>query len=72
MENTKKAMSDAFTQESYEEVEQLQSGDFEQLKSYCLELLELVSNPKKHSPVIPAMLHFLQNSPPANLQPFFE
>lgn len=42
------------------------------LKTYCLELLELVQNPKKHSSTIPALLDLLRNSPPYALQPFFD
>lgn len=48
------------------------SSVFSQLKPYCVELLELVENPKKQSSVIPAMLLFLGSSPSSALQPFFE
>ncbi|XP_024019137.1 uncharacterized protein LOC21399286 isoform X2 [Morus notabilis] len=45
---------------------------FEKLKPYCLELLELLQNPKKHSSAIPSLLEFLRQSPPDSLQPFFD
>ncbi|XP_028787587.1 uncharacterized protein LOC114743543 [Neltuma alba] len=52
--------------------EALRSSAFLRLKSYCLELLELVRNPKKHASVIPSLRHFLQNSSSSTLQPFFD
>jgi hypothetical protein len=62
-----------------EEEVQAQEGEegsrsrvFSQLKPYCVELLELVENPKKLTPVIPALLQFLGSSPPSALQHFFE
>lgn len=48
------------------------SSVFLRLKLYCVELLELVEKPKKHSSEIPAMLQFLGSSPSSALQPFFE
>lgn len=48
------------------------SSVFSQLKPYCVELLELVENPKKQPSVIPAMLLFLGSSPSSALQPFFD
>ncbi|KAF7808337.1 TELO2-interacting protein 1 like [Senna tora] len=58
--------------EEGQESEALRSSAFLQLNSYCLELLELVRNPKKQASVIPELRHFLQNSPPSALQPFFD
>jgi hypothetical protein len=62
-----------------EEEVQVQEGEeasrssvFLQLKLYCVELLELVEKPKKHSSAIPAMLQLLGSSPYSALQPFFE
>ncbi|XP_054809216.1 uncharacterized protein LOC129311171 isoform X3 [Prosopis cineraria] len=52
--------------------EALRSSAFLQLKSFCLELLELVRNPKKHASVIPAFRHFLQSSSSSTLQPFVD
>ncbi|KAK4261906.1 hypothetical protein QN277_004842 [Acacia crassicarpa] len=54
--------------------EALRSSAFLQLKSYCLELLELVRSPSsmKQAPVIPALRQFLQNSSSSTLQPFFD
>ncbi|KAM1892729.1 hypothetical protein ACFX14_035854 [Malus domestica] len=45
---------------------------FTQLKAYCFELLELLQNPKKHSSALSSLLHFLRQSPPHALQPFFD
>ncbi|KAI4297078.1 hypothetical protein L6164_036986 [Bauhinia variegata] len=72
MDDMKKLM-DAFTrEEGVEESKQLGSNVFLQLKSYCLELLDLLQNPKKHTSAIPGLLLFLRNSPPTTLQPFFD
>jgi hypothetical protein len=60
------------------ETEQIRSITFQRLKSYTLQLLELLQNPQnqnqKHCSVtvIPEFLRFLQNSSPSTLQPFFE
>ncbi|OMP09768.1 hypothetical protein COLO4_05147 [Corchorus olitorius] len=59
------------------ELEEEEEGEersklFLQLKPYCLELLELAQNPKKHSSAIRALLHLLRSSPPDSLQPFFD
>ncbi|KAE8691313.1 hypothetical protein F3Y22_tig00110890pilonHSYRG00819 [Hibiscus syriacus] len=43
-----------------------------QLKPYCLELLELSQNPKKHASSIPALLHLLRSSPSNSLQLFLD
>ncbi|GAV64137.1 hypothetical protein CFOL_v3_07655, partial [Cephalotus follicularis] len=48
------------------------SSVFSQLKPYCIELLELVQNPKKHPSSIPSLLHCLRSSPPHALYPFFD
>ncbi|KAM1032274.1 hypothetical protein ACFX2I_035867 [Malus domestica] len=45
---------------------------FTQLKACCFELLELLQNPKKHSSALSSLLHFLRQSPPHALQPFFD
>ncbi|XP_062115745.1 uncharacterized protein LOC133829920 [Humulus lupulus] len=55
-----------------DEGKRMESGVFEQLKPYCLELLVLLQHPKKHSPAIPSLLQFLRQSPPDALQPFFD
>ncbi|PON90723.1 Coatomer beta subunit [Trema orientale] len=55
-----------------DEAERMRSGVFEQLKPYCLDLLELLQNPKKHSSAVPSLLQFLRQSPPEALQPFFD
>ncbi|XP_061348789.1 uncharacterized protein LOC133294152 [Gastrolobium bilobum] len=60
------------------EEEQLRSTTFQHLKSYSLQLLDLLRNPQvqnqNHSSVtvIPELLRFLQNSSPSTLQPFFD
>ncbi|XP_018815607.2 uncharacterized protein LOC108987186 [Juglans regia] len=48
------------------------SSIFSQLKAHCVELLDLVQNPNKHSYAIPAMLQILRTSQPSVLQPFFD
>eukprot|EP00257_Ricinus_communis_P015582 XP_015573531.1 uncharacterized protein LOC8280892 isoform X1 [Ricinus communis] len=58
--------------ESEELVQERKGSVFLQLKPYCLELLELVQNPKKDSSAIPSLLRFLQSSPSVSLQPFFD
>ncbi|KAE8699110.1 E3 ubiquitin-protein ligase RGLG2-like [Hibiscus syriacus] len=58
--------------EEEEEEEDERSKIFLQIKPYCLELLELSQNPKKHASSIPALLHLLRSSPPDSLQPFFD
>ncbi|WCJ23816.1 ARM repeat superfamily protein [Euphorbia peplus] len=45
---------------------------FSKLKSYCLELLSLLQNPRKDSSSISSLLLFLRTSPPDALQPFFD
>jgi len=45
---------------------------FSRLKSCCLELLDLLQNPKKQSPALSHLLHLLRSSPPEALQPLFE
>ncbi|GMN56495.1 hypothetical protein TIFTF001_025616 [Ficus carica] len=55
-----------------DENEQTRSRVFEQLKPYCLELLELLQHPDKHSSAIPSLLQFLRQSPPDSFQPFFD
>ncbi|KAM6570546.1 hypothetical protein CsatB_018531 [Cannabis sativa] len=55
-----------------DEEKRMESGLFEKLKPYCLELLELLQRPKKHSPAIPSLLQFLRQSPSDALQPFFD
>ncbi|XP_021674719.2 uncharacterized protein LOC110660661 isoform X2 [Hevea brasiliensis] len=55
-----------------EEVARRRSGIFLQLKPYCLELLELLQNPKKDSSAIHSLLQFLRTSPSYALQPFFD
>lgn len=65
-------------EEEEAETEQLRSATFQRLKSYTLQLLELLQNTQNQNPkhcsvtVIPDLLHFLQNSSPSSLQPFFE
>lgn len=59
-------------EEVEEEEERRRSGVFAQIKPYCLELLELYQNPKKHSSALPSLLQLLRQSPPHTLQPFFE
>ncbi|KAF5728108.1 hypothetical protein HS088_TW21G00251 [Tripterygium wilfordii] len=55
-----------------EEKEAQRSTAFSRLKPLCLELLELLNNPYKHSSVLPELLQFLQSSAPDDLQPFFD
>ncbi|OMO55316.1 hypothetical protein CCACVL1_27310 [Corchorus capsularis] len=64
--------TEARREEKELEEEEERSKLFLQLKPYCLELLELAQNPKKHSSAIPALLHLLRSSPPDSLQPFFD
>ncbi|KAK7310173.1 hypothetical protein RJT34_07504 [Clitoria ternatea] len=58
--------------------EQFRSTAFQCLKSYTLQLLDLLHNPQienqKHCSVtvIPDLLRFLHNSSPSTLQPFFD
>ncbi|KAL1088800.1 hypothetical protein V6Z11_D08G276000 [Gossypium hirsutum] len=66
------AVSQAREEEEEEDDDEERSRIFSQLKPYCLELLELSQNPKKHASSIPALLHLLRSSPPNSLQPFFE
>ncbi|CAJ1933002.1 unnamed protein product [Sphenostylis stenocarpa] len=60
------------------ETEQLRSSTFQRLKSYSLQLLDLLQNPHIHNQkhcsltVIPQLLSFLRNSSPSTLQPFFD
>jgi hypothetical protein len=68
-----------FADDDEEEVFQEREGEdarissvFSQLKPYCVELLELVQNPKKHSSALPALLQVLRTSQPSALQPFFD
>lgn len=58
--------------EEGQESEELISNAFLQLRSYCIELLELVRSPKKDASVILSLRLFLQNSSPSTLQPFLE
>ncbi|KAL4303341.1 hypothetical protein GQ457_10G015910 [Hibiscus cannabinus] len=60
------------TESQGEGEEEDRSKIFLQLKPYCLELLELSQNPKKHASSLPALLHLLRSSPPNSLQPFFD
>ncbi|KAG7955252.1 hypothetical protein I3843_11G060800 [Carya illinoinensis] len=64
-----------FTDEEVQELEgeeATRSSMFSQLKPHCVELLDLVQNPNKHSYAIPAMLQILRTSQPSVLQPFFD
>ena len=75
MEEALSAEEEEEGEEGAEETEQLRSTTFQHLKSFSLQLLELLQNPShKHSPVnvIADLLRFLQSSSPSNLQPFFE
>ncbi|KAG1362012.1 putative TELO2-interacting protein [Cocos nucifera] len=42
---------------------------FSRLKPYCVDLLELVRNPKKKASFLPEMTDFLRHAPPDALQP---
>ncbi|KAF7849398.1 hypothetical protein BT93_L0833 [Corymbia citriodora subsp. variegata] len=55
-----------------EEEAERRSRVMAELKPYCLDLLDLVQHPKKHSPALSALLRFLRDSPTDSLQPFFE
>ncbi|XP_056163180.1 uncharacterized protein LOC115689602 [Syzygium oleosum] len=55
-----------------EEEAEERSRVFAELKPYCLDLLDLVQRPKKHSPALSALLRFLRRSPPDSLHPFFD
>ncbi|XP_059666693.1 uncharacterized protein LOC132312369 [Cornus florida] len=48
------------------------SSVFSELKAYCLELLEILQNPKKNPSTLPQLHHLLCRSPPDLLQPFFD
>ncbi|KAK6133152.1 hypothetical protein DH2020_033090 [Rehmannia glutinosa] len=48
------------------------SGVFFELKQYCIQLLDLLQNPKKDSSFLSQLLHLLQRSPPQSLQPFMD
>ena len=56
----------------HKDLREERSRVFEQLKPHCLELLELLQRPKKHSSVIPSLRHCLRSSSSDSLQPFFE
>lgn len=45
---------------------------FSQLKSCCLELLDLLQKPKKQSPALSHLLHLLRSSPPEALPHIFD
>lgn len=45
---------------------------FTQLKNLCVQLLELLQNPKKSSSSPSQLLQLIRHSPPDALQPFFE
>ncbi|XP_030527813.1 TELO2-interacting protein 1 homolog isoform X2 [Rhodamnia argentea] len=55
-----------------EEEAEKRSRVFAELKPYCLDLLDLVQHPQKHSPALSALLCFLRDSPTDSLQPFFD
>nr|XP_023923287.1 TELO2-interacting protein 1 homolog isoform X2 [Quercus suber] len=55
-----------------EEEDARRSSVFAELKPYCVELLELLQNPTKHSSAIPALLQLFRSSHPSALQPFFD
>ncbi|KAF7851651.1 hypothetical protein BT93_L3308 [Corymbia citriodora subsp. variegata] len=55
-----------------EEEAERRSRVMAELKPYCLDLLDLVQHPKKHSPALSALLRFLRDSPTDSLQPFFD
>ncbi|KAK6133097.1 hypothetical protein DH2020_033136 [Rehmannia glutinosa] len=48
------------------------SGVFFELKQYCIQLLDLLQNPKKDTSFLSQLLHLLQRSPPQSLQPFMD
>ncbi|CAK9165660.1 unnamed protein product [Ilex paraguariensis] len=52
--------------------EEARSSVFLELKHYCLQLLDLLQNPKKNPSSLSQLLHFLRRSPPDALQPFFD
>lgn len=45
---------------------------FSELKTYNLDLLDLLQNPKKKPSSLPQLHRFLSRSSPHTLQPFFE
>ncbi|KAL2897187.1 TELO2-interacting protein 1-like protein [Bienertia sinuspersici] len=53
-------------------VETQSSSIFTHLKSCCLELLDLLQNPKKQSPALSQLLAILRSSPSDAIQPLFE
>ncbi|KAK7259182.1 hypothetical protein RIF29_24782 [Crotalaria pallida] len=65
-----------FEEEEEAETERLSDTAFPHLKSFSLQLLELLRNPQnqnqKQSSVIPDLLRFLRNSSSSSLQPFFD
>lgn len=54
------------------ETEESSQIDFSELKHYCLQLLELLQNPRKDSHTLSQLHRFLLRSPPHSLQPFFD
>ncbi|XP_022952363.1 uncharacterized protein LOC111455069 isoform X1 [Cucurbita moschata] len=58
------------TEESNEGVQR--NGVFAMLKPCCVELLELLQKPKKHSSSIHSMLELLRKTSPTSLQPCFD
>ncbi|KAE9593769.1 hypothetical protein Lalb_Chr18g0046601 [Lupinus albus] len=77
MENVTEAMIESRLEEEEEEEEEINDTAFPHLKSYSLQLLQLLHNPqiqnqKHHSSLIAQFLRFLQNSSHSTLQPFFD
>ncbi|XP_052177769.1 uncharacterized protein LOC127791774 isoform X2 [Diospyros lotus] len=57
---------------SDEDEDEARMKTFSELKTYCLDLLELAQNPKKNASSLSPLCHFLSRSPPHTLQPFFD
>lgn len=54
------------------ETEESSQSSFSELKHHCLQLLELLQNPRSDSHNLSQLHRLLSRSPPHSLQPFFE
>ncbi|KAL3637600.1 hypothetical protein CASFOL_018768 [Castilleja foliolosa] len=60
------------TDEVDEEEDVHDSQIFFELKQCCIQLLDLIQNPKRNNSSLPQLLRLLQRSPPHALQPFMD
>uniref|UniRef100_A0A164X4Z9 Uncharacterized protein n=1 Tax=Daucus carota subsp. sativus TaxID=79200 RepID=A0A164X4Z9_DAUCS len=54
------------------EIEESSQSSFSELKHHCLQLLELLQNPRNDSHTLSQLHSLLSRSPPHSLQPFFD